>query len=136
MQLIETTIKHFIINFRQTYGATLPKQVIVRGCRARGSIIPGPEFGRNKFEWFSKGFKPIPAGEINETCSSQDGLFFTRAYEWILNMKTGEVCERYLTGTDFSMDFPLINNQFAGLKNRFGYSQVVHTPASINCGKM
>ncbi|KAJ0986076.1 hypothetical protein J5N97_004432 [Dioscorea zingiberensis] len=30
-------------------------EVVVRGCRASESIIPGPEFGLDKFKWFSRG---------------------------------------------------------------------------------
>ncbi|KAF9613050.1 hypothetical protein IFM89_005484 [Coptis chinensis] len=40
-------------------------EVIVRGCRAQESVIPGPEFGHDKVEWFSRGFKPIDPGEAN-----------------------------------------------------------------------
>ncbi|XP_028552320.1 carotenoid 9,10(9',10')-cleavage dioxygenase-like isoform X5 [Dendrobium catenatum] len=32
-------------------------EVVVRGGRSRGSIIPGPDLGRNKCQWFSSGFK-------------------------------------------------------------------------------
>lgn len=91
------------------------EQVIVWACRARGSIIPGPDHGLNKFEWFSKGFKLINL--VDENCndsSMQEGFFFSRAYEWRLNMKNGEVKEKNLTGKKFSMDFPLINENFTG----------------------
>lgn len=50
-------------------------------------------------------------------------------------MQTGEVRERNLTGTKFSMDFPIINEKFTGVKNRYGYSQVVDSTASSTSGK-
>ncbi|KAF3446413.1 hypothetical protein FNV43_RR11592 [Rhamnella rubrinervis] len=34
-------------------------EVVVWGCRALESIIPGPDMGLNKFEWFSRGLKPL-----------------------------------------------------------------------------
>jgi carotenoid cleavage dioxygenase-like enzyme len=108
------------------------------GCRALDSIIPGPDAGLNKFEWFSTRLR-----SINSTTTQQqdhirrdkdDGLLFSRCYEWRLNMQTGQVRERNLTGTHFSMDFPFINPDFTGLQNRFGYTQVVDSIASSTSG--
>lgn len=103
-------------------------EVIVLGCRARDAIIPGPDFGFNKFEWFSNGFK-----SVDET-SLQDTSFFSRAYEWRLNMQTGEVKERNLTGTEHSMDFPMINEKYIGKENNFAYTQTVDLKASSISG--
>ncbi|KAL2544935.1 carotenoid 9 [Forsythia ovata] len=105
--------------------------VVVLACRSHGSIIPGPDFGLNKFEWYSKGFKHS-VKEIDE--KSQQRSFFSRAYEWRLNMCTGEVEERNLTGTEYSMDFPMMNEKFVGLENKFGYTQVVDSNASSISG--
>ncbi|XP_059639101.1 carotenoid 9,10(9',10')-cleavage dioxygenase 1-like [Cornus florida] len=60
-------------------------EVVVLGFRARGSIIPGPDLGLNKFEWFSRGFKPVSSVGV-----TKDGLFFCRCCEWRLNMLNGE----------------------------------------------
>uniref|UniRef100_A0A2N9FQM9 Uncharacterized protein n=1 Tax=Fagus sylvatica TaxID=28930 RepID=A0A2N9FQM9_FAGSY len=49
-------------------------------------------------------------------------------------MQTGEVRERSLTGTEFSMDFPMINGNFIGIKNRYGYTQVINSIASSTSG--
>ncbi|CAA2982420.1 carotenoid 9,10(9, 10)-cleavage dioxygenase 1-like [Olea europaea subsp. europaea] len=87
-------------------------EVVVLACRARDSIIPGPDFGLNKFEWFSKGFKDI--GPVEETDEKPQGSFFSSAYEWKLNMDSGDVKERNLTGTEYSMDFPMMNEKFVG----------------------
>ncbi|KAL0394080.1 UNVERIFIED_CONTAM: Carotenoid 9,10(9',10')-cleavage dioxygenase 1 [Sesamum latifolium] len=102
-------------------------EVIVLACRARNSIIPGPDFGWNKFEWFSKGFKQIGALEEDES-------FLSRVYEWRLNMLTGEVAEKNLTGAEYSMDFPIVNEKYIGKKNKFGYTQVVDSDASSMSG--
>ncbi|KAI7981549.1 Carotenoid 9,10(9',10')-cleavage dioxygenase 1 [Camellia lanceoleosa] len=107
-----------------------PSIVVLWACRARGSIIPGPDLGLNKFEWFSRGFKPLNSAEENNDSSAQDSLLFSRCYEWRLNMKTGEVKGMNLTGTESSMDFPIINEHFTGLKNKYGYTQVVDSIAS------
>lgn len=101
-------------------------------CKARGSIIPGPEHGSDKFDWFSRGFKHIRSVEFQE--DSQDAAFFARIYEWRLNLQSGEVKGRYLTGTELSMDFPIINEKFAGVKNKYGYTQVVDSVASSCSG--
>lgn len=105
-------------------------------CRARGSVIPGPDLGLNKYEWFSNGFKHVNLvkEEENGGNSDQVGMFFSSAYEWRLNMKTGEAKERNLTGTEFSMDFPIINDKFTGLKNKYAYTQLVDSEASSIAG--
>ncbi|KAJ8751196.1 hypothetical protein K2173_016377 [Erythroxylum novogranatense] len=105
-------------------------EVVVRGCRANAGIISGPEWGKNKFEWYSKGYK------INDYIdgSSENGYLIHRVYEWRLNMATGHVKERYLTTADFSMDFPVINEAFTGLKQKYGYTQVIHSMASSTSG--
>ncbi|KAL0330353.1 UNVERIFIED_CONTAM: Carotenoid 9,10(9',10')-cleavage dioxygenase 1 [Sesamum radiatum] len=108
-------------------------EVIVLACRAHNSIIPGPDFGWNKFEWFSKGFKQIGAlEEIDE--ESEDESFLSRVYEWRLNMRTGDVAEKNLTGAEYSIDFPIINEKCIGKKNKFGYTQVVDSDASSISG--
>lgn len=110
------------------------EQVVVWGCRALEAVIPGPDMGLDEFEWFCRGLKPIGHGEENLDTSAGDGSLFTRCYEWRLNMKTGQVGERNLTSIEFSMDFPMINGNFTGLKNRFGYTQVVDSIASSTSG--
>ncbi|KAL8216882.1 hypothetical protein R6Q57_023719, partial [Mikania cordata] len=95
-------------------------EVILWAFRARNSIIPGPDLGLNKFEWFSRRFN-----HEYDTNFDSDESFFSQAYEWRLNMKTGEVKERFLTGKSYSMDFPMINENFTGLRNKYGYAQIV-----------
>ncbi|KAK9079450.1 hypothetical protein SSX86_001121 [Deinandra increscens subsp. villosa] len=104
-------------------------EVILWAFRARNSIIPGPDHGLNKFEWFSSRFK-----HERDTICDTDESFFSRAYEWRLNMKTGEVKERFLTGNLYSMDFPMINENFTGFKNKYGYAQMVDLDASSFSG--
>ncbi|GFZ16213.1 hypothetical protein Acr_25g0006220 [Actinidia rufa] len=108
-------------------------EVVVWACRARGSLIPGPDLGLDKFEWFSRGFKPLNSSEENDDLT-QDAMFFSRCYEWRLNTQTGKVKERNLIGTQFSVEFPMINENFIGIKNKFGYTQVVDSIASSNSG--
>lgn len=99
------------------------------GCRALESIVPGPDFGSNKFDWFSKRFKNVKTVDIEENDS-----LLSRPYEWRLSMKTGEVMERNLTSKEYSMDFPFINGCFTGVKNKYGYCQVVDADASSIAG--
>ncbi|KAK3227128.1 hypothetical protein Dsin_006990 [Dipteronia sinensis] len=105
-------------------------EVVVWGCRALESIIPGPDLGLNKFEWFSRKLRHIESVDA----SVDDRLLFTRLYEWRLNMKTGDVQERNLTGTKFSMDFPMIDADYTGIKNKYGYTQVADSTASSASG--
>ncbi|XP_047329642.1 carotenoid 9,10(9',10')-cleavage dioxygenase 1-like [Impatiens glandulifera] len=114
-------------------------KVVVRGCRAETAVLPGPERGERKHEWFSRGFKNMEllnGGEKVDDSSQMDGMFFTRAYEWRLNMETGGVEERYLSGTDFSIDFPMVNPRFTGLKHKYAYAQVIDSLASSISGNM
>ncbi|KAF9590614.1 hypothetical protein IFM89_035932 [Coptis chinensis] len=106
-------------------------EVIVRGCRAQESVIPGPRMNDDRVEWFTRGLKPIDHCEEN---GNEVGEIFSRIYEWRLNMKTGEVKEKNLTGTSFPLDFPMINEKYTGVKNKYGYAQVVDASACSNFG--
>ncbi|KAL1833222.1 hypothetical protein ACET3Z_002873 [Daucus carota] len=108
-------------------------EVVMWACRALGSIIPGPDLGLNRFEYFSNGFKQTCSNSSDRDIDA-DGLFFSRCYEWRLNMKTGEVKERNLSGTKYSMDFPMINENHTGIRNKFAYTQIVDTKASSAAG--
>ncbi|MCD7458497.1 hypothetical protein HAX54_038384 [Datura stramonium] len=102
-------------------------EVVVRACRARQSVIPGPSSSINHFErLFSKWFKK------ETSCTSTDEFTkestFPRVCEWRLNMKTGEVREKKnLSGDEFAMEFPIINEKFTGFRNKFAYLQVVES---------
>ncbi|KAK8553520.1 hypothetical protein V6N13_062322 [Hibiscus sabdariffa] len=109
-------------------------EVVMWGCRALESIIPGPEKGENKFDWFSRKLRPIKSSEGSIDEESEDQLIFPRPYEWRLNRKTGDVKERNLAGTEFAMDFPFINEAFIGLQNKYGFSQVRDSVASSASG--
>ncbi|KAK6927362.1 Carotenoid oxygenase [Dillenia turbinata] len=110
-------------------------EVVLWGFRSLGSIIPGPDLGLDKFEWFSRGFKPL-VSLVDKDIENleEDGILFSRCYEWRLNMANGEVAEKYLTGIKHSMDFPMINGDFVGMRNKFGYAQVVDSIASSASG--
>lgn len=97
------------------------------GCRALESVIPGPPLDLNNSERNSE------SRHVNT--ATED--VFSRPYEWRLNMRTGEVKERKLCESKFSMDFPMINGNHTGIKSKYGYTQIVDTTASSqsgNCG--
>ncbi|KAJ7958564.1 carotenoid 9,10(9',10')-cleavage dioxygenase 1-like [Quillaja saponaria] len=108
-------------------------EVVVRGCRALTSVIPGPRRGVNKFEWFSKGFNFVNS-EKEDANGDGYGYLFVHVYEWRLNTANGQVKEKNLTDTSFSMDFPFINGHFTGLKHKYGYTQVIDSMASSTSG--
>ncbi|KAL9440238.1 hypothetical protein AB3S75_018988 [Citrus x aurantiifolia] len=109
-------------------------EVIVWGCRALESIIPGPDLGLNKFEWFSKKFRHAELADESVLTSPDDVPLFSRVYEWRLNMQNGDVKERNLSGNKVSMDFPMINGGYTGIKNKYGYTQIVDSIASSASG--
>lgn len=86
-------------------------------------------------DWFSKKFRPVKSteGSIDDAVS-EDQLVFPRPYEWRMNMLTGDVKEKNLAGTEFPMDFPMINEAFIGVKNKYGYCQVRDCIASSASG--
>ncbi|GMN39972.1 hypothetical protein TIFTF001_009198 [Ficus carica] len=91
-------------------------EVVVWGCRALDSVIPGPY---------------DPSSKANFDAKIGKGALYDRPYEWRLNMRTGDVQERNLTvDTEMSMDFPVINGNLTGLKNKFGYTQVLDVMAT------
>ncbi|XP_060208324.1 carotenoid 9,10(9',10')-cleavage dioxygenase 1-like isoform X2 [Lycium barbarum] len=101
-------------------------EVVVRGCRALESVLPRPSSKVNKFERSFEGSKATSSIENN---NAKEEPFFHHVCEWTLNMRTGEVKEKNVT-TKFSLEFPMINEKFIGLRNKFGYLQVVDLEAS------
>lgn len=97
--------------------------MVVRACRARQSVIPGPNSRVNHFEKWLKG-----RSSKDERIEFTKESTFPRVCEWRLNMKTGEVREKKnLSGDEFAMEFPLINEKFTGFRNKFAYLQVVES---------
>ncbi|EOY29733.1 hypothetical protein QUC31_020619 [Theobroma cacao] len=110
-------------------------EVVIWGCRALDSLIPGPDQGKNKFDWFSEKFRSVKStAEGSADAVPEEQLVFPRPYEWRMNMRTGDIKERNLAGTEFPMDFPLINGDFTGVKNKYGYCQVRDCIASSASG--
>ncbi|EAZ08595.1 hypothetical protein OsI_30865 [Oryza sativa Indica Group] len=93
-------------------------EVVIRGFRAADSIIPGPRISLNKNDLLSDPCKCSVKQGINEE-------FFSRLYQWRLNTKTKAVSGQYLSGTEFSMEFPVINDHYTGLHHSYAYAQVV-----------
>ncbi|EAZ36971.1 hypothetical protein OsJ_21311 [Oryza sativa Japonica Group] len=93
-------------------------EVVIRGFRAADSIIPGPRISLNKNDLLSDPSKCSVKQGINEE-------FFSRLYQWRLNTKTKAVSGQYLSGTEFSMEFPVINDHYTGLHHSYAYAQVV-----------
>jgi len=95
-------------------------EVVVRGFRVPASIIMGPTLEHNE----ESGDQ-----EMNEE-------YFSRLYEWRLNLKTKAVAGEWLTGTDVAMEYPFINDKYVGLHHRYAYAQVVNVQGSMagGCG--
>ena len=65
-----------------------------------------------------------------------DGILFSRPYEWRLNLGSGIASEGYITSEDVAMDFPVINENFTGIINKYGYAQVVDSVATSKTGNV
>ncbi|XP_031282141.1 LOW QUALITY PROTEIN: carotenoid 9,10(9',10')-cleavage dioxygenase 1-like [Pistacia vera] len=107
-------------------------EVVVLGCRALESVIPGPTLDLNRSERSSEKNRHVESFE--ESIDTATKEVFSSPYEWRLNMQTGEVKEKNLCGTKFSMDFPMINGDYTGIKNKYGYTQTVDSAASSTSG--
>lgn len=105
--------------------------MVVRGCRARESVLPRPHSKVKKSERFFKGSEEKSSTKQNNEFSEESCLF--RVCEWRLNMRTGEVKEKNVI-TKFFMEFPTINEKFIGLRNKFCYLQVVDIEATYISG--
>ncbi|KAF8720743.1 hypothetical protein HU200_023650 [Digitaria exilis] len=108
-------------------------EVIVRGCRTLGSVIPGPPHNVDNLNWYKRVFSPQDKNSEGFD-PSLDGILFSRPYEWRLNLESGITCEGYITNEDVAMDFPVINENFTGIRNKYGYTQVVDSIATSKTG--
>jgi carotenoid cleavage dioxygenase-like enzyme len=54
-----------------------------------------------------------------------DEKLFSRLYEWRLNLETKTVSGEYLTGTKWSLEFPMIHNNYTGVHHKYAYAQIV-----------
>ncbi|XP_060963184.1 carotenoid 9,10(9',10')-cleavage dioxygenase 1 [Cannabis sativa] len=83
-------------------------EIVVWGCRALDSIISSTQ------------------EQIDTPTTNANNSYHDSPYEWRLNMKNGIIKEKKLTlDSEYSMDYPTINENYIGLKNKFGYAQVV-----------
>lgn len=57
-------------------------------------VFPCPDWGMNKFNWFSKGFNSREPVDTN--ANKHGGYLFTCAYGWRLNMEFGKFKSRIL----------------------------------------
>ena len=96
-------------------------EVVVQGLRSADSVIPGPRLNKQDIlperSELKKDGKAMKQG-INEK-------LFSRLFEWRLNLKTKTVSGEYLTGTECSLEFPMINNHYTGVRHSYGYAQIV-----------
>ncbi|KAG0485909.1 hypothetical protein HPP92_009988, partial [Vanilla planifolia] len=71
------------------------EEVVVRGFRAHESMIPGPDFGCHKFQWFSSGFN-FKSADDDCNGNSNEGSFFSRLHEWRLRSALKKLMEIYM----------------------------------------
>ena len=114
---------------------SLRTQVVVRGCRILGSIIPSGHHRADKSKWYGRAFLR-PDKDLEDFDPSLDGILFSRPYEWRLNLESGTTNEGYITSEKVAMDFPVINDKFIGIRNKYGYAQVVDSLATSKTGNI
>ncbi|PVH48362.1 hypothetical protein PAHAL_4G315800 [Panicum hallii] len=88
------------------------------GCRILGSIIPSDRHRADKSKWYGRAFLR-PDKDLEDFDPSLDGILFSRPHEWSENV---------------AMDFPVINDKFIGIRNKYGYAQVVDSLATSKTG--
>ncbi|CAN6162337.1 unnamed protein product [Urochloa humidicola] len=109
-------------------------EVVVQGLRSQDSLIPGPRFALNK----SDSKISEPEEDDNSMKHGTSNEFFFRLYQWRFNLKTKTASGDFLSGTEDSLEFPMINNMYTGLRHSYAYAQVVNslTSSSGNCEKV
>ncbi|ONM54206.1 Carotenoid cleavage dioxygenase [Zea mays] len=105
-------------------------EVVVQALRSPDSIIPGSTIALDKLD----SEMPEVAGDDKPAKRPTAEEFFFRLYQWRLNLRTRSVSGEYLSGTDYSLEFPIISSQYTGLQHRYAYAQVVDSCG--NCGKV
>ncbi|OQU75880.1 hypothetical protein SORBI_3010G050300 [Sorghum bicolor] len=108
-------------------------EVVIRGCRLLGSIIPSGRHRVDKSKWYGRAFLQ-PDKDSEDFDPSLDGTLFSRPYEWRLNLENGSVHEGYITSEKVAMDFPVISDKFVGVQNKYGYAQVADSLATSKTG--
>ncbi|GJN29577.1 hypothetical protein PR202_gb17813 [Eleusine coracana subsp. coracana] len=130
---VENHCSYHLFNCFEDGNQKTYEQVVVRGCRILGPIIPSGRYRVDKSKWYGREFLQ-PCRDSNDFDPSIDGILFSRPYEWRLNMKSGTTNEGYITSDKVAMDFPIINDKFIGIRNKYGYAQVVDSLASSKTG--
>uniref|UniRef100_K3Y221 Uncharacterized protein n=1 Tax=Setaria italica TaxID=4555 RepID=K3Y221_SETIT len=108
-------------------------EVVVRGCRILVSIIPSDRYRADKSKWYGRAFLQ-PDKDSEDFDPSLDVILFSHPYEWRLNLESGTTNEGYITSEKVAMDFPVINDKFIGIRNKYGYAQVVDSLATSKTG--
>uniref|UniRef100_A0A0E0L884 Carotenoid oxygenase n=1 Tax=Oryza punctata TaxID=4537 RepID=A0A0E0L884_ORYPU len=104
-------------------------EVVIRGCRTLDSVLSSASHDDDKSKCSGRAFLQ-PDKNSEGFDPSVDGTLFSRPYEWRLNLKSGTTSEGYLTDEKVAMDFPVISEDFVGVKNKYGYAQVVDSVAT------
>lgn len=84
-------------------------EVVVHGTRQTNPVLKPPK-GITWGEYLLEKIKP-PEGEM-----------LTHLYEWRLDLATGKSSEQQLVPPGLTSEFPRINDQYCGLKYKYGYS--------------
>ncbi|KAL3697020.1 hypothetical protein R1sor_011096 [Riccia sorocarpa] len=85
--------------------------------------VSGPtDGGTDPLEWYARGMtlQSQEESELNNSCI--DGKLFGHVHEWRLNLRTGEVIERNLSGDKYAIEVPRINENYTGKKYRYIYA--------------
>lgn len=99
------------------------EEVVVQGLRSADSIIPGPRLRLSKHDMPPERSELTRYGKTMKQGINEK--LFSRLYEWRLNLKTKTISGEYLTGTEFSLEFPMINNHYTGVHHSYAYAQIV-----------
>ncbi|XBJ21601.1 hypothetical protein VPH35_000123 [Triticum aestivum] len=109
-------------------------EVVVQGLCSADSVIPGPRL--NKLGVLPE--RSQLTGDGNKMKQGISEKLFSRLYEWRLNREKKTVSGEYLTGRECSLEFPMINNNYTGVRHSYAYAQIVDsiTRSGEGCGKV
>ncbi|KAL3697027.1 hypothetical protein R1sor_011103 [Riccia sorocarpa] len=95
-------------------------EIIVHGVVTCKLLPTDPD--ADPFEWYARGMTLQCQDECEVENSSIDGKLFGHVHEWRLNLRTGEVNERNLSGDKCAIEMPRINENYTGKKYRYIYA--------------
>jgi carotenoid cleavage dioxygenase-like enzyme len=96
-------------------------QIVIYACASKNPALNTPA-------------NTTPQEHFQQNLTGPDGGLMSRLTEWRVNLKTGVVTEKLLVPRNFTADMPRINENYTGLRNKYGYGLVTNTELTVREG--